>query len=120
METLIQVVGISSLSYRAASMGLHEHLSPPFSIVHRSREIFQATCIGTELLCIGSGLSSKLRSSMWRGPQEYITYEFFLIFPADSRMSGSSHADSFCDGWLVAVQLLFCGVLSPGLVQYSS
>ena len=26
----------------------------------------------------------------------------------------------FCDGWLVTVQLLVCGVLSPGLVQYCS
>ena len=32
----------------------------------------------------------------------------------------SSNLDSFCDGWLVTVQLLFCGVLPPGLVQYCS
>ena len=33
---------------------------------------------------------------------------------------GSSNLDSFCDGWQVAVQLLLCGVLPPGLVQYCS
>ena len=32
----------------------------------------------------------------------------------------SSNLDGFHDGWLVAIQLLFCGVLPPGLVQYSS
>ena len=41
-------------------------------------------------------------------------------FSSSVRMSGSSNFDSFRDGWLVAVQLLFCGVLSPGLVQYCS
>ena len=43
--------------------------------------------------------SSCLCSSMWRGPQEYVTYEFVPISPAVSRMSGSSNLDSFCDGW---------------------
>ena len=33
------------------------------------------------------------------GPQKYIAYEFVLISPALSRMSGSSNLDSFCDGW---------------------
>ena len=61
-----------------------------------------------------------LCSSMWRGPQKYIAYEFDLTSPAVSCMSGSSNLDSFHDGWLVAAQLLFCGVLAPGLVQYSS
>ncbi len=35
-------------------------------------------------------------------------------------MSGPSNFDSFRDGWLVSVQLLLCGVLPPGLVQYCS
>ena len=34
--------------------------------------------------------------------------------------SGSSNLDSFRDGWWVAIQLLLCGVLPPGLVQYCS
>ena len=57
---------------------------------------------------------------MWRDPQEYIAYEFVLTSSAVSRMSDSSNFDSFRDGLLVAVQLLLSGVLSPGLVQYSS
>ena len=57
---------------------------------------------------------------MWRGPHKYITYEFVLTSPAVTCMSGSSNFDSFCDGWWVAVQLLLCGVLPPGFVQYCS
>ena len=34
--------------------------------------------------------------------------------------SCSSNLDGFRDGWLVVVQLLFCGILLPGFVQYSS
>ncbi len=39
----------------------------------------------------------------------------FPTSPAVSHMSGSSNLDSFHDGWWVAVQLLFCRVLPPGL-----
>ena len=59
-------------------------------------------------------------SAMWRGPQEYITYELVPISPAVSRVSGSSNFDSFRDEWLVAVQLLLCRVLPPELVKYCS
>ena len=52
--------------------------------------------------------------------KEYITYQFVLTSPAVSRMSCSSNLDSFLDGWLFAVKLLFCGMLPPGFVQYSS
>ena len=62
--------------------------------------------------------SSCLCSSIWRGPQKYVTYEFVPISPAVSCMFGLSHLDSFHDGWWVAVQLLLCRVLPPGLVQY--
>ena len=65
-------------------------------------------------------LVTLLCSSMWRGPQEHITSELVPASPAVSRMSGSSNFDNFRDGWLVAVQLLLCGVLPPGLVQYCS
>ena len=75
-------------------MDLPNPLSPPISIVHNPQQVLQATsCIGTELLYTGSSWSS-----MWRGPQEYIAYEFVLTFPAVSRMSGSSNLDSFPDG----------------------
>ena len=110
----------SSLSScRPASTDLPYPLLLPVSIVHYSRQVFQATsCIGSELLYIGSSRSSNLFSSMWRGPREYITYEFVLTFPAVSCMSGLSHLDSFRDGWLVALQLLFCRVLTLGFVRY--
>ena len=43
-----------------------------------------------------------------------------LASPSVSCMSGSSNLDSFRDGGQVAVQLVHCGVLPPGLVQYCS
>ena len=33
-----------------------------------------------------------------KGPQEYVTYEFVLTSPAESRMSGSCNLDGFRDG----------------------
>ena len=56
---------------------------------------------------------------MWRGPQENVTYEFIFTSPAVSSVSCLSYLDSFRDGGLVAVQLLFCGMLLPGFVPYS-
>ena len=105
-------------------MSCCQHGSPwPFlatCLIHYFQEVFQATSyIGTELLYISSSWSSNFCSSMWRGPQEYISYKFVLTSSAVSRMSDSSNLDSFCDGWLVAVQLLCCGLLPQGLVQYS-
>ena len=43
-----------------------------------------------------------------------------LSTSAVSSKSGSYNFDSFRDEWSVAVQLLPCGVLPPGLVQYCS
>ena len=101
-----------SSSCCAASTDLPDPLLPLVSIIHCFQKILQATsCIGTEL--------SNLCLSMWRGPQEYIAYEFILTSSAASHMSGSSNLDDFCDGWKVAVQLLFCGVLPLGFFQYS-
>ena len=108
-------------SSQAASMDLPDPLLPPISIAHRSREVFQAiSCIGTELLYIGFSWLSYLCSSMWSSPLRHIAYECVLISPAVSRMSSSSNFDSFRDGWLVAVRLLFCRVLPPRLDQYRS
>ena len=110
----------SSSSCHAISADIPDPISPP-PIVHCFRQVFRTTPrIGTEPLYVGSSWSSCLCSSMWRGPQEYITYELVLTSPAVSRMSGSSNFDSFRYGWEVAVQLLLCGVLPPGLVQYCS
>ena len=47
----------------------------------------------------------------------YISYEFISASPAVSCMSGSSNLKSFRDRGQVAVQLVSCGVLLPGLVQ---
>ena len=46
--------------------------------------------ISTELLYVGSSWPSYLCSSMWRSPQEYVTYELVSTSPVGSRMSGSS------------------------------
>ena len=93
----------SSTSCHTASTDLPDPLSPPVSIVYRTREVFKAiSSIGTKLLYIGSSWSSYVCSSMWRGQ-----HEFVLTSPAVSCMSGSSYLNSFRDGWLVAVQLLF-------------
>ena len=93
--------------------GSPDPLSLPVSIVHCYLEVFKAiSCIGTHILSIGSCWSSCLFTSTWWGPQEYIAYKFVLNSPAVPRISGSSNFDSFRDEWLVAVQLLFCGVLS--------
>ena len=91
---------LSSSSCRAASTDLPGPLSPPFSIILHSQEVFKAIChISTELLYIGSSWLSSLCSSMWKGPQEYIPYELVLTSPAVSWMSGSFNLDSFHNGW---------------------
>ena len=46
-----------------------------------------------------------------------ISYEFISASPAMSCMSGSPNSNSFRDRGQVAVQLVSCGVLLPGLVQ---
>ena len=85
-------------------MDIPDPLSPHLPIIHCFQQILRATsCIGTKLLYVGSSWTSCLCSSMWRGPQAYITYELVLTSPAVSRVSASSNFDSFCDGWLVAV-----------------
>ena len=69
-------------------------------------EDFQTlSCIDTELLYKDSSWSSYRCSPMWRGPLEYITFEFVLTFPAVSRMSGSSNLDSFL-WWVVGGRAL--------------
>ena len=56
----------------------HHHLVV-LPAVHHSLGVFKAmSCIGKELLYIGSYWPSCLCSSMWRGPQENITYEFIV------------------------------------------
>ena len=92
---------------------------PLVSIVHRSLEGFQATFGNdTEMVYICSSWSSYLSSSMWRGPQEDISYDPVLSSTAVPCMSASSNFDRFCDESQMAVDLLFSGML-PQVLQYS-
>ena len=93
----------SSSSSRAIITDTPDPLSPP-PIVHRFRSVFRGPPrIYTELLYVGSSWSPWICSSMWWGPQEYITYELVPTSTAVSCMSGLSDFDSFRDGWLVSV-----------------
>ena len=51
------------------------------------------------------------------GIHKSTSHEFISASPAVSCMSGSSNLNSFRDRGQVAVQLVSCGVLLPGLVQ---
>ena len=111
----------SSSSCCAASTDIPDPLSPLLPIDHRLWQVFRATSrILTELLYVCSSWSSCFCLAICGGPQEYITYELVLASPAVSCMSGSSDLDSSRDGRQVAVQLVPCEVLPPGLVQYCS
>ena len=110
-----------SSSCRATSTDIPDPLSPLLPIVHRLWQVFRATSrILTQLLYVCSSWSSCFCSAICGGPQEYITYEIVLASPAVCCMSGASKLDSIRDGRQVAVQLVPCGVLPPGLVQYCS
>ena len=105
------------------SMRYHLHHVAPsawISLILSCHPSLSSTASGfyTELLYVYSSWSPCLCSSMWRGPQEYISYELIPNSLAVSCTSGSSNFDSFRDGWQVAVQQLLCGVIPPGLVQY--
>ena len=115
---LTGVFFISSSSCRAISTDIPDTFTPLLPIVSCFRPVFRSTSRINRELYVVSIWSSCLCSSMWSGPQKYITYEVIPTSPAVSCLSGSSNFDSLRDGWLVAVQLLLCGVLSSGLVQY--
>ena len=50
----------------------------------------------------------RLRVLHEKGQLEYIAYKFVLTSPAVPCIYGLSNFDSFCDGWKVAVHLVFC------------
>ena len=84
----------------AISTDIPDPLLPPLPIVHCFQQVLGATShISTELLYVGSSWLSCLCTSMWRGPQEYITYELVPTSPVVSCMSGLSNFESFHDGW---------------------
>ena len=95
------------------SLTLSRHLSLSFIAFGRSSGLH---LISSHSFCM----------YVWAGhpafawPYEYITDEFVLASPAVSCVSGSSNLYSFRGGRQVAVQLVSCGVLPPGLVQYCS
>ena len=90
----------SSSSCCAISMNIPGPLLPHLPIIHCFRQILRATSsIDTELLYVGLSWTSCLYLSMWRGPQEYITYELIPTSPTVFHMSGSFNFDSFHDGW---------------------
>ena len=110
---------MSSSSCRAISTDIPDPLSPSLPNSHCFRQVFRVTSrISMELQYVGSSWSSFLCSS--RGLPEYISYDLVSTSPAEPHMSGSSNLDIFRDGRQVAVQLLLCGVLPPGLVHYCS
>ena len=101
--------------------GYPDPLSQLSPIVHCFQHVFKTISrIDIELLFAGSSWSCCLCWFMWRCPQEYITYELVRTSPAVTHMSGSCKFDSSRDQWCVAVQLLLCRVLPPGLLQYCS
>ena len=68
-----------TLPCRAISTDIPDPFSPPLPIVHRFRQVLRASShIYTELLYVGSSWVPYLCSFMWKGPQEYITYELLL------------------------------------------
>ena len=74
---------------------------PSLSSIAPSRSSSLHSCIGTELLYIGSFAGRPaFCSSMWRGPHEYRDYEFIPNSPTISRMSGSCNFDS-SSWWVV-------------------
>ena len=112
--TLILLLSLSiTLSFFLSPslfLSLTLSLLPSASIIHYFREVFYTiSCILTELLYISS-----CWSSVWRGPSENVASESVLTSPAGSCMSCSSYLDGFKDGRLVAIQLLFCGMLLRG------
>ena len=80
-------------------MDISDPLSPSLPIDHRFRQVLSATSrIYTELLYVGSSWSSCLFSTIWKGPQEFFTYELVPTSPVVSRTSGLSNFDSFREG----------------------
>ena len=109
----------SSSLCRAISMDLPDPLPPPISTVHHFRLVFKATsCIGIELLYVGPCWTSCL--SMWRGSQEYVTYELVPTSPAVSCISGSSWIVFVMGGkWLYSCCFVGCCIQNLFITAHS-
>ena len=118
LTSIYVYICISSSSCRAGSTNIPDPLSPHFPIVYRLWQAFWTTSrILTSLLNVRSCWESCFCSAMCGGPQEYIIYEFVPAPPAGTCTSGSFNLNIFRDRRQVAIQLVSCGVLPPGLVQ---
>ena len=112
---------ISSSSWHAISTDIPDPFSPTFSTVHYFQQVYWATSrIYTELLNVGSRWSSCFCSSMWRGPQEYVTYELVPTSPAVSCSLVGVTWIFFVMGSKWPYNCDFVGWCPPGLVQYCS
>ena len=97
--TLFIINIIINMSRYQCGYSWPSHTTPPYRLL-LSADPQGYIRISTELLYVGSSWMSWLCLSMWRGPQEYIDYEFVPISPIMSRVSGSSNFDSFLR-WVV-------------------
>ena len=90
------------------SLGLSRH--PSLSSIASGRSSGLHSKSAQSCCYVYSCWSSCLCSSMWRGPQEYVTYEFILSSPRVSRMSGSSTCIVFVKGgkWLYSCCFFGC------------
>ena len=92
----------SSSSWRTASTDFPDPLSPLVPIIHRSRQVFQATtCISTELLQIGRPTFTRPCEEVHRSTS---LMSSSLISPAVSRISGLSNFDGFRDVLFQTIQ----------------
>ena len=89
-------------------MSLHQHGYPwPFPVTLLYRLLLPASLQGYISYRHGAAVCRFLLVVLWRGPQEYINYEFVLTSPAVSCMSGSSNFDSFRSDILLGLTLSF-------------
>ena len=83
-------ISSSSSSSCAGSMGCHDFPSPVFPIGQSSRYVLCVISrILKKLLNVGLCWSAYTGRSIYRVPQEYVTYEFILSSPAVSSVSCS-------------------------------
>ena len=76
----------------------HHHVAPSAGISLNLSRYPSLSSIATGRSSCLHPVSAQSCSSMCRGPQEYVAYEFIPISPVVSHMSGSSNFDSFVMG----------------------